>query len=85
MFEKLLSKFKKNDEISKKVNTDVERAEIKKIEIEKTEVEKAEVERTRLKIRFRDVTTGEISEIDMFDHEAFNKMMSNKNNQLILG
>lgn len=85
MFEKLLSKFKKNDKISKKVGTDVNRAKIKKIEIEKTEVEKAEVERTRLKIRFRDVTTGEISEIDMFDHEAFNKMMSNKNNQLILG
>ena len=81
----MLSKFKKNDKISKKVNTDVNRAEIKKIEIKKTEVEKAEVERTQLKIRFRDVTTGEISEIDMFDHEAFNKMMSNKNNQLILG
>lgn len=80
MFEKLLSKFKKNDKISKKVDTDVNRAEIEKIE-----VEKVEVERTRLKIRFRDVTTGEISEIDMFDHEAFNKMMSNKNNQLILG
>ena len=85
MFEKLLSKFKKNNEVSKKINTDVKRAEIEKIEIKKTEVEKAEVERTRLKIRFRDVTTGEISEIDMFDHEAFNKMMSNKNNQLILG
>ena len=85
MFEKLLAKFKKNNEVSKKANTDVKRAEIEKIEIEKTEVEKAEVERTRLKIRFRDVTTGEISEIDMFDHEAFNKMMSNKNNQLILG
>ena len=85
MFEKLLSKFKKNNEVSKKIDTDVERAEIKKIEVEKTEVEKAEVERTRPKIRFRDVTTGEISEIDMFDHEAFDKMMSNKNNQLILG
>ena len=85
MFEKLLSKFKKNNEVSKKIDTDVERAKIKKIEVEKTEVEKAEVERTRLKIRFRDVTTGEISEIDMFDHEAFDKMMSNKNNQLILG
>lgn len=85
MFEKLLTKFKKNNDVSKKINTDVKRAEIKKIEIERTEVEKAEVERTRLKIRFRDVTTGEISEIDMFDHEAFNKMMSNKNNQLILG
>ena len=85
MFEKLLVKFKKSNEVSKKVDTDVNRAEIEKIEIEKTEVEKAEVERTRLKIRFRDDTTGEISEIDMFDHEAFNKMMSNKNNQLILG
>lgn len=78
MFEKLLEKFKK-------INNDINRAEIEKIDIEKTEVEKADVERTRLKIRFRDVTTGEISEIDMFDHEAFNKMMSNKNNQLILG
>lgn len=85
MFEKLLEKFKKNNEVSKKINNDINRAEIEKIDIEKTEVEKADVERTRLKIRFRDVTTGEISEIDMFDHEAFNKMMSNKNNQLILG
>lgn len=85
MFEKLLLKFKKNNEVSKNANTDVKRAKIEKIEIKRTEVEKTDVERTRLKIRFRDVTTGEISEIDMFDHEAFDKMMSNKNNQLILG
>ena len=36
-----------------------------------------------MKIKFRNVDTGEIIEIDMFDSETFDKCMSHKNYQLI--
>ena len=36
-----------------------------------------------MKIKFRNVDTGEIIEIDMFDSEAFDECMSHKNYQLI--
>ena len=38
-----------------------------------------------MKIKFRNVDTGEIVEIDMFDSEAFDECMSHKNYQLIFG
>lgn len=34
-------------------------------------------------IKFRNMDTGEIIEIDAFDQEAFNECMSHKNYQLI--
>ena len=34
-------------------------------------------------IKFRNVDTGEIIEIDMFDSEAFDECMSHENYQLI--
>ena len=36
-----------------------------------------------MKMKFRNVDTGEIIEIDAFDFEAFNECMSHKNYQLI--
>ena len=36
-----------------------------------------------MKIKFRNVDTGEIIEIDMFDSEAFDECMSHENYQLI--
>ena len=36
-----------------------------------------------MKIKFRNVDTGEIIEINMFDSEAFDECMSHKNYQLI--
>lgn len=38
-----------------------------------------------MRIKFRNVDTGEIIEIDMFDSEDFNECMSHKNYQLIFG
>ena len=38
-----------------------------------------------MKTKFRNVDTGEIIEIDMFDSEAFDECMSHKNYQLIFG
>ena len=38
-----------------------------------------------MKIKFRNVDTGEIIEIDGFDFEAFDECMSHKNYQLIFG
>ena len=38
-----------------------------------------------MKLKFRNVDTGEIIEIDGFDFEAFNECMSHKNYQLIFG
>ena len=37
-----------------------------------------------MKIKFRNVDTGEIIEIDAFDFEAFDECVSHKNYQLIL-
>lgn len=38
-----------------------------------------------MKLKFRNVDTGEIIEIDGWDFEAFNECMSHKNYQLIFG
>lgn len=35
--------------------------------------------------KFRDTTTGEIYEVEPDDHETFNKMMCNKNMQMLFG
>lgn len=38
-----------------------------------------------MKIKFKNMDTGEIIEIDIFDEETFNECMCHKNYQMILG
>lgn len=42
-----------------------------------------EPEKHSFMVKYRDTTTGEIFEIDLYDDEAFDKMMSSKKAQII--
>ena len=71
MFKKL---FKKNND---------KLVETKHIEPEVTLEDEIKTMSFRLTFKFRDKTTGEITEVEYGDHEAFNKCMGDKNMQVI--
>lgn len=66
--------------------TKVSRVEVKRFEPERIEVKKFEPKRFNpFELKYRDTETGEIHIIDTRDDEAFDRVMSNRNNQIIFG
>lgn len=63
----------------------VPKTQIKKFEPKRFEPKKFDPERQYFKIRYRDTKTGEIFTIDLYNDEAYEKMMSNRHAQILFG
>ena len=76
--------FKKKHAEPKK--TGVKHAEIERVKVDRFEVKRVEPTRVNpFEIKVRNTETGELFVIDTRDFEAFDKVMGNKNMQLIFG
>jgi len=63
----------------------VPKTQVKKFEPRKFEPKKFDPEKHYFKIKYRDTKTGEIFTIDLYDDEAYEKMMSNRHAQILFG
>ena len=77
---------KKNKEVTKQNKIRgyiVPKHFVKEFKYKMFEPKKFEPEVHKFMMKYRDTKTGEVFEIDLYDHEAYNKMMSNKNAQIL--
>ena len=65
--------------------TQIKKFEPKRFEPKRFEPKKFDPEKQYFKIKYRDTKTGEIFTIDLYDDEAFEKMMSNRHAQILFG
>lgn len=80
MLNKLFKRFK--NENQKSISTvDISRATINKTKINRVKPEEINV----FEMTYRNIVTGEIDKFDSRNFEEFDRVMSDKNNQLIFG
>lgn len=80
MLNKLFKRFK--NENQKNIST----VDISKATIDKTEINMVKPEEINVfEMAYRNIVTGEIGKFDSRNFEEFDRVMSDKNNQLIFG